>query len=338
MLRNSIKVLTAHKLRSKELSWIRKYATTPQASSQPSAMNIFDRRAKTIQKDRAAINPDVEVFDYIKEEVGFRLADRVLDLKKDIKNAANIGCGRGFVSKHILAESIENLLICDTSEKMLEQAEGTPGLKLKKVNMDEENLDLEENSLDLVISSLSLHWVNDLPGCFQKIMKSLKPDGVFIASLFGGETLFELRSSLQLAELERKGGLSAHISPFTQIRDIGALLNRAGFTMLTIDTDEIVVGYPSIFELMGDLKGMAENNAAFNRPLNINKDILMAAGAIYKELYAKDDGISATYQIIYLVGWKPSPNQPKPLARGSGEVSLKDLGTIIEQGGKNDKK
>lgn len=217
---------------------------------------------------------------------------------------------------------------------MLEQAEGTPGLNLKKIHMDEESLDLEENSLDLIISSLSLHWVNDLPGCFQKIMKSLKPDGVFIASLFGGDTLFELRSSLQLAELERKGGLSAHISPFTQIRDIGGLLNRAGFTMLTIDTDEIVVGYPSLFELMGDLKGMAENNAAFNRPLNINKDILMAAGAIYKELYAKDEGIGATYQIIYLVGWKPSPTQPQPLARGSGEVSLKDLGTVIEQGGK----
>lgn len=238
------------------------------------------------------------------------------------------------MSKHILAESIENLLISDTSAVMLEQAEGTPGLKLKKVQMDEESLELEDNSLDLVISSLSLHWVNDLPGCFHKIMKSLKPDGVFIASLFGGETLFELRSSLQLAELERKGGLSAHISPFTQIRDIGALLNRAGFTMLTIDTDEIVVGYPSIFELMGDLKGMAENNAAFNRPLNINRETLMAAGAIYKELYAKEEGISATYQIIYLVGWKPSPNQPKPLPRGSGEVSLKDLGTIIEQGGK----
>lgn len=266
------------------------------------------------------------------------MADRVLDLKKDIKNAANIGCGRGFVSKHILAESIEHLLICDTSEKMLEQAEGTPGLKMKKVHMDEEDLELDENSLDLVISSLSLHWVNDLPRCFQRIMKSLKPDGVFIASLFGGDTLFELRSSLQLAELERKGGLSAHISPFTKIRDIGGLLNRAGFTMLTIDTDEIVVGYPSIFELMGDLKGMAENNAAFNRPLNINKDVLMAAGAIYRELYAKEEGINATYQIIYLVGWKPSPNQPQPLARGSGEISLKDLGNIIEQGGKTQTK
>lgn len=113
----------------------------------------------------------------------------------------------------------------------------------------------EENSLDMVMSSLSLHWVNNLPECFRAINRGLKPDGVFIASLFGGETLFELRSALQLAEMERKGGLSPHISPFTQIRDIGGLLNMAGFTMLTIDTDEVVVEYPSMFELMWDLKG-----------------------------------------------------------------------------------
>lgn len=113
----------------------------------------------------------------------------------------------------------------------------------------------DDSSLDMVISNLSLHWVNDLPGCFKTIMKSLKPDGVFIASFFGGDTLFELRSSLQLAELERKGGLSAHISPFIQVQDIGMLLQQAGFKMLTIDTDELVIGYPSMFELMYDLKG-----------------------------------------------------------------------------------
>lgn len=114
----------------------------------------------------------------------------------------------------------------------------------------------DDNSLDMVISNLSLHWVNDLPGCFRSIIKSLKQDGVFLASIFGGDTLFELRSSLQLAELERKGGLSAHISPFTQVQDIGALLHQAGFKMLTIDTDELTIGYPSMFELIYDLKGM----------------------------------------------------------------------------------
>lgn len=113
----------------------------------------------------------------------------------------------------------------------------------------------DENSLDMVISNLSLHWVNNLPGCFKGIINGLKPDGVFLASIFGGDTLFELRSSLQLAEMERRGGISAHISPFTQVQDIGSLLHQAGFKLLTIDTDELVIGYPSMFELMYDLKG-----------------------------------------------------------------------------------
>jgi NADH dehydrogenase [ubiquinone] 1 alpha subcomplex assembly factor 5 len=116
-------------------------------------------------------------------------------------------------------------------------------------------LQFDPNSLDLVISSLSLHWVNDLPKAFKQILRSLKEDGVLLAAVFGGDTLYELRSSLQLAELERRGGLSPHISPFTEVTDIGNLLTRAGFTMLTIDTDEIVVNYPTLFELMWDLKG-----------------------------------------------------------------------------------
>ena len=118
----------------------------------------------------------------------------------------------------------------------------------------------EPNSLDLVISSLNLHWVNDLPKAFKRILEGLKQDGVFMAAVFGGDTLYELRSSLQLAELERRGGLSPHISPFTEVRDIGSLLTRAGFTMLTIDTDEIVIEYPTMFELMWDLKGNTKNS------------------------------------------------------------------------------
>lgn len=122
--------------------------------------------------------------------------------------------------------------------------------------------------------------------------------------------------------------------PQFQIKDIGSLLNRAGFTMLTIDTDEIGVGYPTMFELMDDLQGMAENNSAFNRPLHLGRETLLSAAAIYQNMYGKPEGIPATFQVIYLVAWKPSPNQPQPLERGSGDVSLKDLGKVIEQGGK----
>lgn len=279
-------------------------------------------------------SPDVALYDYIKDEVGFRLSDRLFDVKREFAVAADLGCNRGFVSKHIMADTVGHLHLCDISPSMLAQADGTPGLPLTRHEMDEERLQFEPDSLDLVVSSLSMHWVNDLPGCFAQIKRSLRPDGVFIGALYGGETLFELRSALQLAEVERRGGLAPHVSPFTQIRDIGGLLNRAGFTMLTIDTDELVVGYPSMFELMWDLKGMAESNAAFNRPLHLSRDTMLAAASIYRDMYAQGDGIAATFQIIYFVGWKPSAGQAQPLAPGSGTVSLKDLGAVIENDGK----
>uniref|UniRef100_A0A0K8UTA6 Putative methyltransferase C20orf7, mitochondrial n=1 Tax=Bactrocera latifrons TaxID=174628 RepID=A0A0K8UTA6_BACLA len=110
-------------------------------STQPAHQNIFDRNAKRLQKERAALNPDVELYDYLKEEVGFRLADRIIDIKREFTNAADIGCSRGFLSKHIMAESVRHLTLCDTSPTMLAQAQGTPGLKLTKLELDEEKLD-----------------------------------------------------------------------------------------------------------------------------------------------------------------------------------------------------
>lgn len=298
---------------------------------QDPVMNIFDRKSKLLQRERAALSPDVKLYDYLKEEVGYRLADRIFDIKRKFVRAVDLGCGRGYVAKHISSEAVENLTICDLSPTWLEQAEAPEDLDVERIVVDEEDLPFEPNSLDLVISSLSLHWVNDLPGTFAQILNSLKKDGVFMASVFGGDTLFELRSSLQLAEMEREGGIAPHISPFTEIRDIGSLLTRAGFTMLTVDTDELRVGYPTAFELMWDLQGMGENNAAWNRKMHLHRDTLLAAAALYHNLYGNKDGtIPATFQIIYMLGWKPDESQPKPLARGSATLSLKDLHRLDE--------
>lgn len=300
-----------------------------------SVMDIFDRKSKMLQRERAANAEDVKVYDYLKDEVGHRLSDRIFDIKRKFGRVLDLGCGRGHASKNILGESVEELILTDLSPSYVEQAETAAEIKTSRIVVDEENFEFEPDSLDLVISNLNLHWVNDLPGLFRAINSSLKNDGVFLASLFGGDTLYELRGSLQLAELERDGGIAAHVSPFAEIRDIGSLLTRANFTMLTIDTDEIIVGYPTMFELMRDLKGMAENNAARNRQPHLKKDTMFAAAAIYQELYGKqkDDGssyIPATFQIIYLLGWKPDPSQPKPLQRGTGTVSLKDLHRLDE--------
>ncbi|XP_076355286.1 arginine-hydroxylase NDUFAF5, mitochondrial isoform X2 [Tachypleus tridentatus] len=226
-------------------------------------------------------------------------------------------------------DTVGFLYQCELSEKFLEQSKTSETVPTQKLLVDEEFFSFPENSVDIVVSSLSIHWVNNLPGLFRQIHTSLKKDGVFIASLFGGDTLFELRCSLQLAELEREGGFAPHISPFTEVRDLGNLLTRAGYSMLTVDTDEIKVCYPSMFELMWDLKGMAENNASWSRKAHLHRDTILAAASIYKEMYGNSDGtIPATFQILYLIGWKPDETQAKPAKRGSGTMSLKDLSSL----------
>ncbi|KAG1701313.1 Arginine-hydroxylase NDUFAF5, mitochondrial [Nymphon striatum] len=297
----------------------------------PNPLSVFDRNAKRIQRDRAALNEDVELFDYLKDEIGFRLADRVFDVKRKFSVALDLGCGRGYVGKHLDNEAVEQLYQSEMSRPMLDQSRVSDQFPTYKLQTDEEVLPFRDHCLDLVISCLSLHWINDLPGLFKQINRVLEPDGVFLASFFGGDTLYQLRCSLQLAELEREGGFSPHISPFTEVQDLGNLLNYAGFTLPTLDTDEITINYPSMFELMNDLKGMGENNASRNRKAKLNKDSMLASASIYKELYGNKDGsIPATFQIVNLIAWKPDPSQPKPANRGSGTVSLKDIGNLSE--------
>ncbi|GFO34578.1 NADP dehydrogenase [ubiquinone] 1 alpha subcomplex assembly factor 5-like [Plakobranchus ocellatus] len=297
-------------------------------STQGSIMNVFDRQAKRMQKDRVAKGYNEEeasVFDYIKDEFGYRLSDRICDIKRNFKTVVDLGCGRGHVTKHLYKDMVETIYQCDISPLMLEQASISPDVPTHKMVVDEEFLPFDESSIDLVVSNLSLHWVNNLPGCLAQIRHILKNDCALVGSMFGGDTLYQLRVSLQLAEIEREGGFAPHISPFTTVSDLGNLLNRAGFTMLTIDIDDVTITYPSMFELMQDLKGMGENNCSWSRKPMLHRDTMIAAGAIYKEMYGNDKGIPATFQVINFIGWKPDPSQPKPAQRGSGEVSLKDL-------------
>ncbi|XP_010785911.1 NADH dehydrogenase [ubiquinone] 1 alpha subcomplex assembly factor 5-like, partial [Notothenia coriiceps] len=162
-----------------------------------------------------------------------------------------------------------------------------------------------------------------------QIHQVLKPDGVFIGAMVGGETLYELRCSLQLGETEREGGFSPHVSPYTAVTDLGNLLGQAGFTMLTVDTDEVQVHYPGIIEVMTDLQGMGESNCAWNRRSMLNRDSILAAAAIYKEMYGSEDGsVPATFEILYMIGWKPHESQAKPAKRGSANVSFADLSQI----------
>ncbi|XP_071489850.1 uncharacterized protein [Diadema antillarum] len=178
-------------------------------------MNVFDRKAKRKQRDRAAMAEDVEVYDYLKDEIGYRLVDRVRDVTRKFQVAVDLGCGRGLLANHLTDDEVGTLYQCEMSEKMLEQAPSPDGVKTYKVLCDEEFLPFEEESIDLIVSNMSLHWVNDLPGTLRQVHTALKKDGAFIASMLGGDTLFELRCSLQLAELEREGTyMMQQVMPF----------------------------------------------------------------------------------------------------------------------------
>lgn len=191
---------------------------------------------------------------------------------------------------------------------------------------DEERLPYAAESFDAVLSSLSMHWINDLPSLLAQINHALKPDCPFIGVMFGGDTLFELRTSLQLADTERRGGVSPHVSPLADVKDMGGLLQKAGFKMLTVDVDDIIVDFPDTFALMQDLQAMGESNAILGRETGaIKRDVLLANEGIYRELHGNEDGtIPATFRMIYMIGWKEGPNQAQPLPRGSGQVNIKE--------------
>ncbi|KAJ3026840.1 UNVERIFIED_CONTAM: NADH dehydrogenase [ubiquinone] 1 alpha subcomplex assembly factor 5 [Siphonaria sp. JEL0065] len=290
-------------------------------------MMVFDRNVKVLQRNASAVRPDSRTYDYLKDEVADRLVDRLLDIKRRFPKTLDLGSGAGHIIKFVDKEMMDHLVQLDSAEKMLfRDKDAQYEVSTERIHADEELLPFPEDTFDCVLSSMSMHWVNDLPGTLIQIRKCLKPDGVFLGAMVGGETLFELRTSLQLAQVEREGGVAPHVSPMADLKDLGSLLSRAGLGLTTLDTDEIVVRYPSMYELIQDLNAMGESNAIVNRSGALKRDTIDAAAEIYQSVYGNEDGtIPATFQILYMIGWKPDPSQPKPAKRGSGEVSMKAL-------------
>ena len=195
---------------------------------------------------------------------------------------------------------------------------------------DEEALPFGDAVFDLVVSALALQFVNDLPGTLVQIRRALKPDGLFLAALIGGETLTELRQSFAAAESEVEAGVSPRVAPFADLRDLGALLQRAGFALPVTDVDRITVRYDTVFALMHDLRRMGATNALIDRRrVPLRRATLMRMAEIYGERFSDDDGrIRATFEIIWLSGWAPHPSQQQPLRPGSAKTRLADaLGT-----------
>jgi len=300
-------------------------------------MLVFDRAMKHTQRNVAATRPDSHDYDYLRDQVALYLVDRLSDIKRKFPVAADIGCNTGNIGKYLSQEGgIETLIQIDSSEKMLyrdvhkPQGWGTDNpanikREIKRIHADEENLPLEENSINLAMSSLSMHWLNDLPGMMKQICKALKPDGCFIGAMLGGNTLQELRSAFAVADMERKGGVSPHVSPFTRPSDIGELLTQAGFALPTVDTDTLVVKYPDMFTLIDHLSGMGETSVSLSRAPYLSRDVALAAAAAYQGMYADEQGlIPCTFQVLYMIGWSPHTSQPQPLERGTGQVKIED--------------
>ncbi|EXJ64715.1 hypothetical protein A1O7_01053 [Cladophialophora yegresii CBS 114405] len=314
---------------------------------------VFNETVKYLQKERTAANAEYSrQVDYLKDEVAQRLVDRLLDINREFPRVLDLGANSlqiahalskppliapelpdGTTEQKIpLSERIHHLTCADISPVSLHRDDALPAPAVpitREVLPSLETLPYEANTFDAVISSLSLHWVNDLPSALASVNHILKPDAPFLAAMFGGDTLYELRSSLQLADLERRGGVSPHISPLADVRDIGSLLGRAGFSLLTVDVDDIIVEYPDTFTLMTDIQAMGEGNAILKSMGGpIQRDVLLANEAIYRELHCKEDEkdrIPATFRVIYMIGWKTSKNQPQPLERGSGSINMKDV-------------
>ncbi len=293
-------------------------AETPIA---PSPM-IFDRALIRRRRARAAaLGPAT----FLLDRVAGDLAERLGAVRRRFDLALDLGTpGEAVRAALIGVGSIGAIVKTDTLP-----ASGVAGAD-KIVAADEEALPFGDGALDLVVSALALQFVNDLPGVLVQIRRALKPDGLFLAALFGGETLTELRQSFAAAESEVEGGASPRVAPFADLRELGALLQRAGFALPVTDVDRVRVRYESAFGLMHDLRRMGATNALVaRRRAPLKRATLHRMAEIYAQRFADADGrVRATFEIVWLSGWAPHPSQQQPLKPGTAKARLADaLGT-----------
>ena len=278
---------------------------------------VFDRSAVRKHRDRPVASIDHPLVD----EVADRLADRLLDVRREFPLALDIGhrCAAAVRA----TGRVQRLVVSDYSPRDISRDAAAAA---DAVVADEEFLPFAPTCFDLVVSSLVLHWTNDLPGALTQLQRTLKPDGLFLGALFAGETLHQLREVLIDAELAAHGGASPRISPMIEVAEMSSLLQRAGFALPVVDTDSLTLTYPDAFALMADLRSLGETNALRTRQRHFtSRTLLFKAAELYQQRHAQADGrIRATFQIAYLTGWSPDSSQQQPLRPGSAAVRLAD--------------
>lgn len=276
---------------------------------------LFDTALAVARKRRALANP-VEGAGFLMQRVAEDLGERIAVVERRFPDAALLFSVTGDGASALRMSGKVDQLI---------RVEADPSFAPDDaVIASPETVPLAPASIDLAVSLLALHEVNDVPGLLIQIRRALRPDGLFLAALPGAGTLSELRDSLISAEGELRGGAAARVYPFADVRDMGGLLQRAGFALPVADVETLTVRYSSMFGLLRDLRAMGATSALIDRPRQpIARSVLRRAAEIYAERHADPDGrIRATFSIVWLSGWVPHPSQSKPLKPGSAQMSL----------------
>ncbi|ALL12469.1 methyltransferase domain-containing protein [Caulobacter henricii] len=290
---------------------------------------LFDRALLRARLDRAAA--DYGDADFLKRRAAEDVVMRLETILRRFPVAVDLGARNGAFSQALAASdaaaNIDVLLQTDLSARMLGAGDGLIAVA------DEERLPFGDATLDLAVSTLSLHWTNDLVGALIQIRRALRPDGLFIGALFGGATLTELRQALLQAEDEVSGGASFRVSPFADAINAAGLLQRAGFALPVADVDRVKVRYGHPIELLRDLRRMGETSVLLDRSRKpLTRRVLTRAMEIYVERFAEADGrIPATFEIVAVTGWAPHESQQKPLRPGSAKMRLADALGVQEQ-------
>jgi SAM-dependent methyltransferase len=280
----------------------------------PPTPQIFDRRLLR-QRLARALGPAGAAPDFLMLRAADDLADRLGGVRRDFPRSLDLGSP----SPHFA------LTVAASGRPAPLRAASLPGPGVDVV-AEEEALPFAPASFDLVVSGLALQWVNDLPGALAQVRRMLAPDGLFLACFPGGASLVELRVALAEAEAEIRGGASPRVSPFVDLRDLGGLLQRAGFALPVTDVDSFTLRYDSLFGLIAELRAMGAANALIERSRRpLRRAMLMRAAEIYAQRFADPDGrVRATFELVWLSGWAPHESQQKPLAPGSAQMRLAD--------------
>ena len=282
----------------------------------PSNPTIFDRTLLRARQRRArALGAETFLID----RVAVELAERLSAVVRNFERAIDLGTPTDAVARALAGNDKVAVLIT-----------AAPYDAPLRVAADEEALPFADGSLDLVVSALALQFVNDLPGTLIQVRRALRPDGLLLAALVGGDSLAELREAFAQAESEIEGGVSPHVAPFADLRELGTLLQRTGFALPVVDSDKLTVRYESVFALMRDLRCMGATNVLTERRRTpLKRATLQRLAEIYAERFADADGrVRATFEIAWLSGWAPHESQQKPLKPGSAQRRLADaLGT-----------